>query len=635
MWTPLHTHSHFSLLDGLSKPEAIAKRIAECEYGAIALTDHGSISGCPAFYSAIKKAGKKPILGEEFYVSPQDSSVQDATNRQLSHLCVLAKNQQGWRNLMRASSVSYKPENFYYKPRLDLDKLGEFANGEWIAFSGHLGSDLANIIFTEPKLAYDAKTYEEAKSLADPDWLNRTTALINRYKDLFGAENFFIEIQLIDHRTIPAAKLVADGLRYAARKTDTRCIATADSHYCRKEDARDQRVLLAIALDTTLTEVNRRIEAGDDVSLGTFFKSNNYHIPSLAEMQELHTEEELANTMLIADMIEEINLGGQPMFPSFDSAGKTAKDLLREHCIHGWRERIAPVLSPENEDAYKERVKRELGVINDADLANYFLIVEDYCKWSRSQGMLLGPGRGSAAGCLVSYLLYITRVDPVANELIFERFYNAGRNTPGRIALPDIDTDFPKYRREEVIEYCRNKYGRDRVAQMATFARMQGKGAMKDVLRAHGKVGFDEMNKITSPIPDEAEISDQLQEMQEETGEASIIRWALENEGEALKEWAYLDDDGTIQGPLAFEFAQAIRIEGTKRSMGRHASGLVICSETLSDVCPMVYDKNSEEMILGVDMRDAEEMGLVKFDILGTTVLDKIQRCVDIAAGKA
>lgn len=635
MWTPLHSHSHFSLLDGLSKPKDIAKRITECNYDAIALTDHGSLSGCPSFYAAVKKAGKKPILGEEFYLSAQDSTIKEAGNRPLSHLCVLAKGQQGWKNLMKASSASYMPDNFYYKPRLDLDKLASFSNGEFIAFSGHLGSDLANIIFSEPKLAYDAKTFDEAKSLADPDWAKKTIALINRYKDLFGKENFFVEIQLIDHRTLPAAELVAKGLRWAARKTNTRCIATADSHYCRQEDARDQRVLLAVALDTTLAAVDAMLAAGEDVSLGTFFKSNRYHIPSLEEMQALHTEEELANTMLIVDMVGEIELGGQPMFPSFDSDGKKAHELLRENCIRGWKEKIDPILTESTRTIYQERIRRELGVINEAGLESYFLIVQDYCDWARNQGMLLGPGRGSAAGCFVSYLLGLTRVDPIPPGLIFERFYNAGRNTPGRIALPDIDIDFPKYRCEEVVEYCRQKYGRDKVAQMSTFSRMQGKGALKDVLRVHGRADASEMNRMTEPIPDESEISDQLEEILKSTGESSIIRWTLEHDPDSLREWCYIDDNDVLQGPLANEFAQAIRLEGTNRGMSKHASGLVICSEVLADVCPMMYDKNSDEMVLGIDMHGAEDAGLVKFDILRTTVLDKIQRAIDIAAGMA
>jgi DNA polymerase-3 subunit alpha len=202
--------------------------------------------------------------------------------------------------------------------------------------------------------------------------------------------------------------------------------------------------------------------------------------------------------------------------------------------------------------------------------------------------------------------------------------------TQGRIALPDIDTDFPIKFREKVKEYIREKYGHAHVCDMATFSRMQGRGALKDVLRVHSRCGFEEMNLITEHIPDEAEIADQLQEMKEETGEASIIQWALENNAEALKPWVFIKEDGELDGPLAMDFAQAIRLEGTKRSMGKHASGLIICSETLADIAPMVYDRGSQEMMLGIDMRDGEAMGLVKFDILGLRCLDCLEDCENI-----
>lgn len=232
----------------------------------------------------------------------------------------------------------------------------------------------------------------------------------------------------------------------------------------------------------------------------------------------------------------------------------------------------------------------------------------------------------SAAGCLVSYLIGITNVDPIKYDLLFERFYNAGRNTADRVALPDIDVDFEARYRQDVIQYLRDKYGADKVCQMSTFSRMQGRAAMKDVLRAHSRCSEEEANRITEFIPDESEISDQLQEMREETGEASIIRWALEHNGDKLKDWCYLDEAGELQGPLALDFAQAIRLEGTKRNMGKHASGVIISSEPLAEICPMLTDKSTGHAVIGVDMTDAEKMGFVKFDILGLQSLDKIHR---------
>jgi DNA polymerase-3 subunit alpha len=636
-WFPLHCHSHFSLLDGLSKPEQIAQRIEECGYEGSALTDHGTVAGCPGFLKVMQKKKKKAILGCEFYICRNDATQRTAENASLSHLCVLARTKQGWKNLMRASSASCRPEVSYRKPRLDLERLASYSQGQFIVFSGHLGSDLANICFEQPKAAYSVRDYESARSLVHKDWKNRVMTEIHRYQTLFGKENFYLEIQLVDQKNLPASLVVARILRHCAQQTGTPTVATADSHYCRKEDAADQRVLLCSALDTTMKEVYRRLEREEDVQLGAFFRSNNYHIPSLEEMRDLHGDhpEELENACEIARRCEDYTMGGKPLFPSFVCPdGLTPDAYLEQWCREGWKEKIAGKVSKTDLPKYEERLwNLEMPVIRGTEgfLASYFLVKADIIRYAnRDLGVITGKGRGSAAGCLVSYLTGITRVDPIRYDLIFERFYNAGRNSPGRIALPDIDSDFPLSARDKVIQYIRDKYGSDRVAQMVTFSRMQGRGALKDVLRAHERCSFDEMNRITEHIPDEAEIADQLQEMREETGEASIIQWALLHNGDALREWVTLREDGTLDGPLALDFAQAIRLEGTKRNMGKHASGLILCSEPLADICPMVYDKSTEEMVVGLDMRDAEEAGLVKLDLLGLRTLECLKTATQI-----
>jgi DNA polymerase-3 subunit alpha len=530
---------------------------------------------------------------------------------------------------MRASSASYRPEHSYFKPRLDLERLAAFGRGDFIAFSGHMGSDLANICFEQPRLAYNVRVYDEARKLVAKDWKERVCGLIARYQQLFGKDNFWGEIQLVDHANLPASLVVAKIIRHCAKIMNCPTVATADSHYPHKEDAADQRILLCSALETTLKQVQQRLDAAEDVSLASFFRSNNYHIPSPDEMQELHGDhpEELANALEIAGRCETYKVGGKPMLPIFDCPpGQTPDEYLKSLCRLGWQKKIAGKVSPARLPEYEARLwDKEFPVISTAGLSSYFLITQDIVRHAvEDLRVKVGKGRGSGAGCLLSYLTGITRVDPLKAGLSFERFYNAGRNSPGRIALPDIDSDFPISAREKVIAYARKKFGLARVCQMATFSRMQGRGALKDVLRAHERCDFAEMNRITEHIPDEAEIADQLQEMREETGEASIILWALQHNPEPLKEWAFLKEDGDIDGPLGLDFAQAIRLEGTKRSMGKHASGLIICSEDLADICPMVYDRSSEEMIVGVDMRDAEDMGLVKFDILGLRTLDCI-----------
>jgi DNA polymerase-3 subunit alpha len=242
----------------------------------------------------------------------------------------------------------------------------------------------------------------------------------------------------------------------------------------------------------------------------------------------------------------------------------------------------------------------------------------------RKSGWLPGPGRGSAAGCLVSYLIGITSIDPIKYSLIFDRFYNSGRNTKDHISMPDIDVDVPINKREAIIQYIKDKYGHDKVSQMVTFNTIKGRGALKDVLRVYGNVSFEEMNRITKNIPDEAKIADELQEMKEETGEASIIRWALENNSDKLKEWCYIDDNNELQGPLAKRFEQAIRLEGTKSNQSRHAAGIAISSDPLKDICPMVYDSKNEQLIAGMEMQDLEGIGIIKLDILGVAMLDKV-----------
>jgi len=250
--------------------------------------------------------------------------------------------------------------------------------------------------------------------------------------------------------------------------------------------------------------------------------------------------------------------------------------------------------------------------------------VQDIVNHVRDNSWLPGPGRGSAAGCLVSYLIGITNIDPIKYNLMFDRFYNAGRNTEEHISMPDIDVDVPINKREDIIKYIKDTYGHDKVSQMITFNTIKGRGALKDVLRVYGNISFDEMNKITKNIPDEAKIADSLQAMKDATGEASIIRWTLENNSEKIKEWCSIDNNGELQGPLAKRFEQAIRLEGVKSNQSKHAAGIAISSEPLSQICPMVYDSKNKQMIAGMEMQDLESIGIIKFDILGVAMLDKI-----------
>lgn len=640
-YVPLHVHSHYSLLDGLSKPTHIAKRCVNNNINACAITDHGNLFGAVTFMSAMKKRGLKPIIGCEMYICPNDPTIKDG-NRDYSHIVVLAKNKQGWQQLIKAVSAANDPKHFYYKPRLSLAKLAEYADGNLIAFSGHLGSDLSRCVFSDISSAYNCETEEQAKAYTDPDWANRTIKTAKYLEEIFGKGNFYIENQLVDVVNMPAASLLSKGLRYVSKKTGIPIIATPDAHYSDQEDAVDQRILLCSALGIQMPNMNTTVNRGS-IAMSAFFRSRNYHIPTYEELIVAgNTEEELANTITIGDMCEEYSITGPAILPRFDCPdGLTADAYLHKLCEKGWEQRLSKIQnviqnSTHTEQEYKDRLAYEMKVLTDVGLSDYFLIVNDIIEYAKSSGQLTGAGRGSAAGSLVLYLLGVSHVDPIEYDLLFSRFYNAGRNTKEHRALPDVDMDFERNSREGIISYIRSKFGHNKVAQMITLARLQGCGAIKEVLRARGACSFDEMNRITEFIPDEAEISDQLQDMREADkkaggdGEASIIEWALEHNAAQLKEWAYYDDNGNIQGPMGKYFEQAIRIEGTKKSQSKHASGIIISQYNLSDVCPMVYDSSNDEMICGMEMNDLEAMGHTKFDILGVNSLDKIHGVLNL-----
>jgi DNA polymerase-3 subunit alpha len=617
----LHCHSHYSLLDGLSKPDKIAERCANIGVSACAITDHGNIAGTVKFYAAMKKAGIKPLLGCELYICDHDPSIKQKENKDLSHFLILAKNLKGWKNLIEIVSLSNSPEFYYHRPRLNLEVLGQtISRGDIIGITGHLGSTLSDCIVSEDTI--------------DPNWKSKGTSLIEHLKDIFGKENLFLEAQLMDKDNLPIQQKLTDCVRELGQYTNTNIVCTPDAHYVNKEDAIDQRILLCNNLKTTFGEINRKIDGGESVPMGCFFNSDNYHILNQEEIKLLHNETEIANTNLVSDMCEQYDILSKPKLPPFNCPNNMDDaEYLRELCRNGWREKIQNKISKPEQDVYADRIKYELGVLQGADLSSYFLIVQDIVNYVKKESWLPGPGRGSAAGCLVSYLIGITNIDPIKYNLLFDRFYNAGRNNADHISMPDIDVDVPIDKRENIISYIKNKYHHDKVSQMITFNTIKGRGALKDVLRVYGNITFDEMNQITKNIPDESKIADELQEMKDETGEASIIRWALENNRDKLKDWCFIDDDNNLQGPLAKRFEQAIRLEGTKSNQSKHAAGIVISSEPLNQVCPMVYDTKNNQYIAGMEMQDLESLGIIKFDILGVAMLDKIMTIQNLLKG--
>lgn len=634
-YIPLHCHSHFSLLDGLSKPTDIANRIRELNLDACAITEHGNLFGSVEFMKAMKKVDKKAILGCELYISDMDAAVKNKDNK-TSHLVVLAKSLQGWKKLVKLTSESNHPELFYRKPRLDIGRLAKYCNDDLISFSGHMGSELSNVLFIDPKIAYNTRlTAEQIRGMLRSDWKQQALNTADKLSNVFGRDNFYIEIQLMDSVVSPAQIVISDCLRSIAKELNLKCVATPDAHYCRKEDAIDQRVILCSALQTTLGTIQQKMNDSDDITMGTFFRSDCYHIPSYDELKLVHTDDELKNSLEIGEKCENYSILSNPVLPKYECPNNMSPDeYLRQLCRDGWTNKIRGKINKDDETVYTTRIKEELSVLQGAGLSPYFLIVADIMNYVRNNGWMPGPGRGSAAGCLVSYLTNITSIDPIKYDLMFERFYNAGRNTKDRVSMPDIDMDIPTEKRGQIIDYIKNKYGHNKVCQMVSFQTMKGRSSIKDVLRSYGGISFDIMNEITEYIPDEAKIADDLQEMKEETGESSIIRWALENESKKLKDWCQIDKDGQFTGPLAKRFEQAIRLEGTKRGKSRHPAGIIISPIELDEVCPMILDTESGSLMSAFDMYSAEDAGILKFDVLGVNVLDKLMTLQKIVAGE-
>lgn len=382
----------------------------------------------------------------------------------------------------------------------------------------------------------------------------------------------------------------------------------SSSYYINKEDRNLHNILLCSKLKTTLREAeNKKNEYSH------FFNSTSYsyHVGNTG-LVEINDEE-----------FEDYELLNQPQLPTFPTPnGETEEKYFQYLCNSGWQKFLVQTKTiSDKRNLYLDRLLSEFEVIKEANLFGYFLIVQDIVNYAKSQGWMTGAGRGSAAGCLISYLLGITQVDPIKYDLIFERFYNKGRNTATHISLPDIDLDIPAKKRDQVIEYIKNKYGHDHVGQIATFGRLQGRSAIKEVFRIKEACSFSEMNEITKYIPDEAKISDQLEEMGDER---SIIMWALINNSEDLKDFCYIDHNGELRGDYAEHFKQAIALEGTYKTQGKHAAGVVISKDKLIDVCPLIYQKDSDEKMCGFEMEDLESCGLVKLDILGLSLLDKL-----------
>ena len=562
-FVPLKVRSHYSLstnpnknilLQSLGRPNNIAETCVLNGYDSVVLNDLGTMSGAISFMKATKAicvcgkqkdehdAGKgkcrykngceeyrpfklKPIIGSDFFVGDE-----------LSNISVIAKNLDGWKSLMRLTSLASSEKRYSSKPKLLIE---DFDNSGLICITGQHNSPIANSLFINPAYAYIADTYEKVKELVKNNWKEELKKSIDTLIQIFGKENLFLEVNLQDKVYLPAQEILAKTWRWAAKEYGIRTVASTDAYFPNKNDAADHRLIICSAFETSLSDIKAKIEKNENLdSQSKFFKSNNYYIPNYEEVSSWATEDELRATLDIAERCEVYNVFSKPHIPSFSD--RNPDEHLYALCREGWSKLFANRIPKEKHGIYGDRVKMELGVFKEAGLADYFLIVQDYCRYAREvENSLMSPSRGSCGGSLVACLIGITdkQMDPIENGLFFERFYNAGRNTKDKISYPDIDCDFSVGVRDKIIEYCRNKYGHDKVSQMCTFGKMQGKGALKDVLRAHSACSFIEMNKICDEIAEPSKIAGDLQEKREEEGFASIIQWSLENTPALLKDW--------------------------------------------------------------------------------------------------
>ncbi|HEY0372561.1 MAG TPA: DNA polymerase III subunit alpha [Thermoanaerobaculia bacterium] len=578
----LHLHTEYSLLDGASRPEDLAKRVGKLGMPACAITDHGNMFGAVEFYNAMKKEGVKPIIGCEMYVAygsrfdkagVEDGQADAGAN---NHLIVLAQNDIGYKNLVKLVSAGYT-EGFYYKPRIDKELLREHREGLIVLSSCLKG--------------------EVSQSLAGGNWQKAKAAAL-AYREILGPENFFLEIQ--DHG-IPDQQKIVPMMARLGEEVGLQLVGTNDSHYLDKSDAFAHEVLLCIGTGKTLSDEKRMK-----------FYSDDFYVKGPDEMRRVFADypEAVNNTVRIAERINlSLDVKGHhlPNFPVPE--GSTLADHFAKLARAGLDKRLKSMAHlfaakrKKHEVAeYWERLEREIEIIKNMKFPGYFLVVWDFIKFAKDHGIPVGPGRGSAAGSVVAWALDITNVDPLDYDLLFERFLN-----PERISMPDIDLDFCMNRRGEVIEYVRKKYGEENVAQIITFGTMAAKSVVRDVGRVLGhQYGF--VDKISKMIPGGPGVT-----LTDAKKDSPQLAEAIKNDEEVRK---------------IVEIGE--RLEGLSRHAGMHAAGVVITPEPVTNYVPL-YRTNRDEIVTQFDMRVVEKMGLVKMDFLGLRTLTVIDDAIKSA----
>lgn len=607
----LRNHSHYSLLSSTSRCSQIANTCKKHGYSNAGITDISSISGCVNFIQACKKAEIKPIIGSEIILDND------------SRITLICKNNHAWTQLLKIISISNSPDHFKDTPRIPFDLLMSNINGEdFVCIDGYIGSLFFSKILSNNECVFECLDDDSVQECLVENHIDIAISHLQEMQKYF--KDYFLEINNTDHDSYPITKIVTNVIK----NIDPECYCTIPdtcSYYPERKDSVDHRVLICTKLKTTMKNLDQKISEKKDLDSLRFIRSSNYYIKDFQYLTKHYDNNCIDNLTRIVNSIEDIDILSKPKLPAFKTPdGSSEDEHLKQLCRNGWKKLIVDRIDSSKFDIYKDRVLKELEVIKKANLAGYFLIVQDYVNHFRDLGCLVGPARGSGGGSLVCYLTGITLIDPIEYGLLFERFYNEGRNTDDHISLPDIDVDFPPDYRDAVIQYLKDKYGESRVCQMLTFGKLAGRSILKEVLRVNESCGFEQMNQITEKIPNEAAISDLLEEMDN----PSVIRWALENDKNALIDYCWLDDDNNLQGEYAKIFEQAMRMEGIFKTQGKHAAGVVIASDDLQEICPMVKSSRSSEQIAGMEMGDLEAIGCVKFDILGVNLLKKISETI-------
>ncbi len=573
-FTHLHVHTHYSLLDGLAKIDDLLDRAKELGMDSIAITDHGVLYGAIEFFIKAKERGLKPIVGCEMYLTAGDLGSRDRPeDKKRYHLILLAKNEVGYKNLMRLISIAHL-EGFYYKPRIDRPTLRKYSDG---------------------LIGLSACAEGEVPAMAIAGDIKKAEELALEYCDIFGPENFYLELQR--HPRFANQEIANQALIQIGKKHNIPLVATNDIHYVNKGDDNIQDILLCI-------QTNRKISEKDRMNLMDF----ELYLKSPEEMSAQFSDvpEAISNSQNIADKCQlEIRLG-ETQLPHFKvPEGFTPMTYLRSLCEKGLSRRFGEKIS----DEHRKRMEYELEVIEKTGYASYFLIVQDFVNWAKNRGIVVGPGRGSAAGSFVSYLIGITNIDPIKYDLLFERFLN-----PERVSMPDVDMDFADDRRDEVLEYVRQKYGNDHVAQIITFGTMAARAAIRDAGRALG-LPYDFCDKTAKLIPMFSSI------------------------GEALKEAKDFKDLYNSNSDAKKLIDSAQRLEGVARHASMHACGVVITKDPVTEYTPLqkISGKGKEKNEGTVTQYSSstkssfvEKIGLLKMDFLGLKNLTIIQNTLRI-----